>query len=361
MDNGKISAHQFKVLVILNFIGTAVLIIPRTLASIARQDAWIAAVLGSGCSLLIVWFYNTVGEQLGSMTLVQYAKKRLGRWAGGLVAFFYFIFLFFGSASLLAVLGSFIVTQLMPETPILVVNALFMMVVMFGTRLGIEAISRSSEVLYPWAIGGLVFLLLFALPEGEFKNLQPVFESGIKPLIRGTVTFQTFTSLTYIILFMIFPTCLDNVQEGKKVFFKGTIEAGILIILLTLLNILVHGAESTARNVYPSYVLAKKISIGNFIERVEAILGMVWALTVFYKTILYFYSSLLSFAQTFELGDHRPFIVPFGMLSIILSVIIYPDALYAEKWQETTWISYILTIGFILPLVLLVIGKLRSK
>lgn len=337
MDNEKISAHQFKVLVILNYIGTAVLLIPRTLASAARQDAWIAAILGTGCSLLLMWFYNAVGDQLGTMTLIQYAKNLLGPWLGGLVAFSFFIFLFSGSVSLLWVLGDFIVTQLMPETPEIVVNALFMLVVMVGSSLGLEAIARSSEILYPWAVGGLILLLLFALPEAEFKNLQPIFENGIKPLIRGALNFQSFTSLTFVILFMIFPANLNNVQEGKKALFKGTITGGIMIFMLTLVNILVHGAESTLRNVYPSYVLAKKISIGNFIQRVEAIIGMVWAVTVFYKTILYFHGALVSFAQTFELKDYKTFIGPLGLLSIMFSVIVYPNAIYAEKWQQTTW------------------------
>lgn len=361
MNNGKISPHQFMIMVISTFIGTSVLLIPRSLASDAKQDAWIAAILGAAVALLLVKFYNNLGEQFGAMTLVEYIKKLLGPWLGSLVAFTFVLFLFVNSIDLLWVIGSFIVTQLMPETPFVVINTLFMVVVIIGSRLGLEVIARAGEILFPWAVGGLILLLLFALPGAEFKYLQPVLENGIKPIIQTAVSYQSFNSLTLVALLMIFPSKLSNLQEGKKAFFRGTLTAGIMVFFLTIVNILVLGVESVERNVYPSYALAKKINIGNIIERMEAVIGMVWAVTVFFKTILYFNGAVVGFAQTLEFKDHRPFILPFGLLVIILSIIVYPDMPSAEVWESTTWVSYVLTNGFILPLLLIIIRKFNRK
>lgn len=361
MNNGKISPHQFKIMVISTFLGTSVLLIPRSLATGAKQDAWIAAILGAIGALLLVWFYNFVGEKLGTATLVEYAKKNFGRWAGGIIAFTFVLFLLSNSVDLLWVIGTFIVTQLMPETPVVAINTLFMVVVIIGSRLGVEVIARAGEILFPWAVGGLIFLLLFALPDAEIKNLQPVFENGIKPIIQTAISYQSFNSLTFVALLMFFPANLNNVEEGKKAFYKGTLTAGITVLALTVVNILVLGSDSVVRNIYPSYTLAKKISIGNIVERMEAIIGMVWAVTVFFKTIIYFNSAVVGFAQILEIKDYKPFTLPFGLLVIIFSIIVYPNTPFSEVWESTTWVSYVFTNGFILPLLLIITGKFRRK
>lgn len=67
----KINVRQFTVLVILYSVGTAVLIIPSTLAEIVKQDAWIAAALGVGLGMLLVLLYNAVGNIYPEKTLVE--------------------------------------------------------------------------------------------------------------------------------------------------------------------------------------------------------------------------------------------------------------------------------------------------
>lgn len=52
MKDVKISVRQFAVLAIIYTIGTTILIIPSGLAADAKQDAWIAAILGVVINLL---------------------------------------------------------------------------------------------------------------------------------------------------------------------------------------------------------------------------------------------------------------------------------------------------------------------
>lgn len=361
MNNGKISSYQFKVLVILFFIGTSILNAPGTLATEAKQDGWISAILSVVGALILVWFYIVFGKQLGNMTLVQYNKKLFGKWIGRLISIPFCIFLFLNSAALVWIVGTFIVTQLMPETPMLAVNTLFIIVIIIGSRLGLEIVARAAEILYPWAIGGIIFLVLFIFPEARIENLQPVFEAGIKPIVWGSMLFMSYTPLTLVVFLMIFPSSINDIEEGKKAYLKGIVTVGAMIIIVTLVCIMVLGAENTARNIYPSYVLAKKISVGKFIERIEAVLGMVWIVTIFFKMIIYFYSTAVGFAQVLELQDYKPFTTPLGFLVVLFAQIIYPDVVYAAKWDSTTWVSYVITYGFIYPLILLIAGKLRSR
>lgn len=50
----KISLRQVSILTALYTIGSAILIVPSSMASIAKQDAWIACLVGTGLGFIIL-------------------------------------------------------------------------------------------------------------------------------------------------------------------------------------------------------------------------------------------------------------------------------------------------------------------
>lgn len=360
LEKWKISPRQFKLLVIFCYVGTSILVSPSRLASEAKQDAWIASILGLVVGLLLVWFYNYFGSFFPNMSLIYYIEKLLGKWLGKIVSLLFVLFLFTNCASLVWFVGNFITTQIMPETPIQFINILFVAVILMGTRLGLETVARAVEILYPWVIGLFTILILFSSKNIEFQNIRPIFEYGMKPIIRGALLYISFSSLTLIALMMIFPMYVNNLEEAKKSFLSGTLIGGIMIFLVTTLCIFVLGHEITARNTFPIYMLTKKICFFGFLERLESILAILWFIIIFYKTILYFYGSVLGLSQIFKLKDYRGITLPLGMILVVLSLVIYPNSTYAITWDTTTWVSYTLTYGFLLPLILLIVSLFRK-
>lgn len=359
-ENWKISGRQFKILVILCFIGASILLTPSTMAAEAKQDAWIAALIGLVFSLLLIWLYNSVSSYFPNMTLIEYTEKTLGKWIGKAVFTVFTLFMFFNCSTLVYIVGDFLTTQIMPETPIQFTNILFTVVIVLGTRYGLETFARTGEILYPWVIGLFLILTFFLLPEIDVKNIQPVYEYGMKPILRGTILYLSFSALSLIPLLMIFPTYVNNLKVAKKSFLSGTLIGGIIIFLIVTFSVLVLGHSITARNAFPSYILAKKISLADFLERIEAIIAVLWLITVFFKTILYFYGSVLGLAQILNLKDYRRITLPMGMILVVLSLVVYPNSTYMATWNTTTWVPVILTFGFFYPLVLLVISKIRK-
>jgi spore germination protein KB len=94
VENFKISARQFAILVILFSIGTTILVIPGVMAQVVKQDAWIAAVIGTGIGLLLVALYIAVGRMFPTKTLVEINETLFGKWLGKAVSLrlFYFHF-----------------------------------------------------------------------------------------------------------------------------------------------------------------------------------------------------------------------------------------------------------------------------
>lgn len=360
LENGKISARQFMLLVILFTIGSAILIVPSAITTFAKQDAWIAAIIGVGAGLLIVWLYTAVGTLFPPMTLMELNEKLLGKWLGKTVSLLLITTLFLsGPVSVLYTSGNFMITQIMPETPIQSINILFAIIVVMGVRLGLETLARSAEILFPWFALLFIGFVIFLSPQMQLENLQPMLETRINPILMAALSFLSIAFFPHIILLMIFPY-VNQPKEARKVFFIGSFIGSLVMIIMIILSISVLGVNGTERSFYPSYELARKINVGNFLQRIEAVMAAMWFISLYFRITLYFYATVLAIAQIFNLKEHRPLVLPLGMILVAFSIEIYPNVAYQQTWDTKTWIPYSLTIGFFYPLLLLVVALVRK-
>lgn len=360
LEKGKINATEFQLLVIVFTIGSSVLTSPSQVTKIVKQDAWITSALTVLISLFFIYLYNKIAELYPSMTFIECLEKVFGKWLGKIAALIFLFYLYYLTAGVLREIGNFFTTQILVETPIEMIMILFLLTVLFGVRLGLEVIVRTALIFYPWIIFLLLMLFLFIIPEIKLENIQPMFEAGLKPIIKATYNNLSLPYIQLIIFLMVAPY-VNEKKQMKKAFYKGTLFGGLAITLTILFSILVLGAENSARQSYPSFVLGKKINIGGFLERIEAIVAIIWILTVYFKITICYYSLSNGLAKVLGLKSHQILMFPLFLLIISFSIIAHPDMVHFQNFLAKTWPHYSFTICFILPLLVLIIGKLSKK
>ncbi|MGG3805546.1 GerAB/ArcD/ProY family transporter [Metabacillus fastidiosus] len=361
MENIKISSRQFLILVILYTIGTAILIIPSSIAQEAKQDAWIAAIIGVGLGLLLVMLYISLGNIFPNMTLIEMLEQILGKWLGKAVSISLILFSLTTAAELLYFIGEFITTQMMPETPVEAVYILLTFIVVIGIRYGLETVIRSAELLFPWFIFLFIILVALIAPQIEVENIQPVFDIQLKPMIRAILLFTGVVALPLFVFLMIFPVSINKSKQAKKAFFLGMLIGGMFLVIIIALSLLVLGVETTIRQVYPSYALAKIANIGNFMQRIEAIVAFIWIITIYFRLMIYFYLTVIGLAQTLNLKNYRPLTLPLGIILVVIARIVHPNTAHSIEFNVKIWVPYISIYGLFLPLLLIVIAKIRKK
>lgn len=359
--NEKISTRQFGILAALYSMGTTILIIPSGLAAEAKQDAWIAAVFGVGIGLLFLGLFTAVSKIDPALSLVELIEKQFGKWLGKVIAISFVFFTLVTGSELLYYVGTFMTTQIMPETPMQAINIVFACVVIMGVRLGIESLARSAELLFPWFVFLFMVLLIFVSPQVDFQNIQPVLESDFKSLLRATLFFVSTFSLPTVALLMIYPASVNRPKEAHKAFYSGTLISGIALIIVIALVILVLGADITERQMYPSYALAKKINVGNFLQRIEFVMAGMWFISIYFKLACYFYASVVGLAQTLNVKDYRFLVLPMGVLLVVLSLLVHPNIVHSMEYNKMTWLSYVSTYAVILPILLLAASLIHRR
>ncbi|MBB6675392.1 GerAB/ArcD/ProY family transporter [Cohnella nanjingensis] len=360
MSEEKLTMKQLGALTIFALIGDSIIILPSSVAGISRQDAWLSMLLvllfgPAGC-----WLMLRLRRLNPSADLIQLLRAGFGRWAGGAVGLAFLYFLVLNTAAVTRELGDLLATQIMPETPIRATHLLFILVLVWGVRCGLPTIARAGEVLFPWFVLFMTALIVLLIPRIEVDRIRPIAAEGFPTILHGSIVAVVYPFAELIVFAMLWPA----IRPAKKLardFMLASLIGGIVMFLVVFISVLVLGPYLTAHQVYPTYALAKKISIGHFLERVEALLAISWMISLFFKGILYFYASLSGIARLFGLRESRALATPLATVVYGLAFAMAPNLVYFNDVGIHFWPYWDITFAYAIPLALLAALAIRGK
>lgn len=354
----KISLRQFKILVLLFSLGSTIIIVPSVLTAVAHQDGWLSAALGIAMGGGALFLYATLGNRYPNDSLMAYNELILGKWLGKGISILFYLYFLITASLVLRNVGDFITTIIMPETPIQVIHFAFLLIIMLGAVLGLEVIARAGEIFLPWVLLCIGVLIGFLIPQIKIDRVPPILEASTKTIIHGSLSVLSIPYLEMVVFLMIYPTIYTKMKKSKG-FIQAGFMGGIIIFTITALCILVLGWDFTSRHTFPSYTLAKKIHVGGFIQRIEVLVAIIWFVTIYFKLVICFYSSLIGLQQILGLRTYRPFIVPSALMLFALAFLVYPNIIYFRDFASNIWPPFALTMGLFLPVGLLIVSYFR--
>ncbi|MET3576147.1 endospore germination permease [Bhargavaea ullalensis] len=360
-ETERISAYQFGVLVFFFTTGTSILAVPAVLAEKSGQDAWLAAVAGTLAGMVIIALYGVLARCYPGMSLFEAMEWVLGRWIGKVMVAVFIVVMMNYASSLLYYLGAFLQTEMLPNTPMPALNLLMLAAVLLGLFLGLETIARASEIFIVMYFLFLFLLFILLLPEIKVENIRPVFEHGAGTIARASFPLIEVFALNTVTMLVIYSVSTNSEKGAGRSMLVGSAISAAVIILLTLLCVTVLGGDNTAKQQYPGYELAKRIDIGNFIQRIESTMAFLWLITLFFKTSIYLYAATLGTSRLFGTGNYRTFILPLGTMAFLLSLTLFPSIIEFKEWRATVGVKLSILSGIVIPLLLAAVYVIRRK
>lgn len=193
------------------------------------------------------------------------------------------------SSQIVFYVGYFMITQIMPGTPIQAIHILFMLIVVMGAKLGMVVILRTAEILFPWIVLLFILFMVISIPNMELNNFLPIGETTTLPVVRSAIRITSYTFFSLFIMISPIIHQVTSMQRAKKAYLIGVIVSGVMMLLLIVSCVLVLGADNTAMQVYPSYALAQRINIANFLQRIEVIVAFLWLVSFYFKLSMFFH------------------------------------------------------------------------
>lgn len=354
-----ISARQLAILVIYFIMGDMQLFLPSLTAEFAEEAAWISGLIGLPIGLGMAWFIYSLSKYFPNMTLIEINNQAFGKLAGSLVSLLFLAMMFNTSITQIREIGDFVSTQILIETPIIMICLLMIFPLAIAIHGGIRAVGRVGETIFPLFVMVFVLLLLMLLPSLTATELLPIWGAGAAGIMKGSIFFVGFPFCELFAFLMIFPNVAQSKHRARD-YMLGVLIGGLAIWIMVLLCLLVLGTYITQHSFYSPYIMSKTINIGNFVQRMEAIFAISFIITAYFRSLIYGYAFVLGVSRLFKLRDFRILTVPFAFMALGYSYMVTPGIVFLNT-LAVPWVLWILTYSPGLLLLGWGFAKLRGK
>ena len=361
MEKAKISASQLFILMVLFELGSALLV---PLAIDAKQDAWLAILLGMVVSFFLLLVYHQLYWYYPDLLPTEYIQKIVGKVPGAVIAFLYLFYFMYDASRILRDFGEMLLTFAYPETPLFIANALLILVIIYMVRKGIEVIARSGELLFilMFMLSVIGFILIVSSGLIDMTNLQPVLEEGIVPVLKVVFTQTLYFPFAEVFVFTMILPYLNNPKKVRLTMFCATGLSGINLILTMLINISVLGVDLTARSQFPLLSTVQTIQVADFLERLDVFFMLALVIGIFFKISILFYAAVIGSASLFKVKSPSRLCYPLGLVVLFMSMTIASN--FQEHIHEGLEIAMFvlhLPLLVIVPIILLLVAFLRNR
>jgi spore germination protein KB len=359
MVKENISLIQLLTLVFNYLLGSAIV---AGIGIEAKQDAWLAILMATLIGTGLMYGYYTLNKLLPNKNLFEMMEYCLTRPIAIFFSFSYIIYFLYIACRLIRTFAELIATAILPITPIEVIAFSIIIVMAYILYLGLEVLGRVSEIFTPYLLGFFFLLVLFLVTSGEteFHNLQPVLGDGLNPIIKVLPSVITFP-FGELIVFTVILSSVTQFKKSKKIVLIAVIMAGVVLSAGAVITVTVIGAETIQLMNFPLLSAARRVSIGNFIERIDSFVVFIMMLSILIKGSVYLYGAAKGLEYIFRI-PYRYFVVPSSMIVSIFSTLIALN--YAEHQEEAKKVVLYymhIPMQLIIPTMLIVILFLKTK
>lgn len=353
MENAKISGIQLFLLIIGFLFGSTSILTP---VASAKNDAWLAVIIGGLGGACLVWMYVAIATLNPSKTLVEILRNRFGKHLGNVIAVLYIWYTIHLAALVFRNFGEFIVTVTYPETPMVVIIGIFAALLVYAVNSGIEVVSRSSELFVPLLFVIIIIISLSLITTHDFTAFLPLLENGIKPVLHAAFEFATFPLGEIFVFLMVFPHFNKKINNLKKIAAFSV----IIFILLYLWSIFeylfVLGKDLLYRANFVPHIIASLIPNSNL----EPLIDIYLIIGGGVKISICIYAAAKALSQVFGISDYRKLVTAVTTFSVVLSVWVYENLLEMVEFAQKVWPYYSIPFQIVIPLILL-LSSYRAK
>ncbi|MFD2116724.1 endospore germination permease [Paenibacillus yanchengensis] len=359
MTTYQISNQQFTILASIITIGDAILMIPYIITEKSQQDAWFAFLIGIVIGMAALYFITKVISLFPNLSIVESSSQVLGKWVAIPFIIIYLLYFSLNITTHIREAADFVVIQVMSETPLQAIILLILLATVYGALQGIEVIARASQLFFPFMVIIFFIVMFMLISKTKLEYIWPFLENGMFPVWKGVVPAASYPFMELCFLFLIAPFVEDKSKLTKNIYIGAAIGAFFIFIML-LMSLLVLGPYIVGNHLYPSYTLAKKISFGNFIQRIEGTLALLWTVTIFIKIAIGISIVSLGLKQMLQLPSEKKIIFPLAMVLFYSSITLAPNVVHFNETISNYWWLVDTIVGLVLPLFFLIVYGIRK-
>lgn len=282
-----LTLNQFTIMLISSMIGIGITYLPNSVIKDAKQDGWLACIIGSLYPLYMISIANYICGKFPNDNILTLSKKYLGAFFGNILNIIFISFFIFAATSEFAAFSNAFRVY---ATSFLKTYQIFLAALLpmtYAAYKGVKPLGRLNEIIFYLTVV-LLLIPAVALIYGSVLNLMPFLGSGVWNIIKASKE-TTFFYTGIEIIFIIYPFLKD---KGKL------LRCGIISIIftvavytwITILTIYYLGIDISPKYFWPVAALSDSINVP-VINSFRYFFISFWAILVLRCITLYYFSA----------------------------------------------------------------------
>jgi len=290
--------------IIVGFIiGTSILALPNGVVQDAKQDGWIAVIIGGLYPLYIALLAIYYAKKHPNQDILALSNIYLGRVIGTICNILFMVQ--FGIFTLTAIVSLSNIFRVY-ATPFLTPIKIFIPTILVAIYLcdkGIKALARINKISI-FTIVILALALLSSLKNGNYLNLLPIFGTGVKGVFSGSIE----SALAYSgmeAIFLIYPI-LKEKSNVKKITLKALFITIVIYVWVTFTSIYYLGYKVTAIALWPVLLVTEGVNIPS-LNSFRLVFLFLWSFVMFKIIANGHYAFTYILSDVLKVKDKRRF------------------------------------------------------
>lgn len=358
-DSKKISIRQAVFLFLTIVFSPAIRIIPVYSARKANEAAWLAPIVAVIMFVLISLVLNKLYKNYANLSLMQIYSNIIGKFLGKVLVLVHLVWITLLISLYLRYFGIRLVASVYPNTSLSIFLISMLIVVIYVLRYGLVTLARMNEIILPFLVITFTIISFLLLPYIKAEFLTPITYRSIIPVISASV--GTTGIMAYFTFFFILGDYINNKERITKIGMQTALYLLISQISLIIITVGTFSHNVIARSQLPFLIAVKQISLFNTLEKIDSVVVALWVVSDFVLISFFILLALRLMRSLFKLSDEKPLMNIFIILIYFLSMYLVNSVFELEKLSNSLIIPGNIILGFVLPVVILVIGMLRKK
>jgi len=343
----------------MSVYSASIRLFPTYAAKAGERAGWLTPIISTLPFICLVYIIQALFKNNKEANLSDIIFKALGKVFGTALLILYLIWSMISLGINVRYFAERFLTSLIPNTPMNFFTVTILAFVFYALRRGIVYVSRTVEYLFLVFTAVFTALFIFSLPNVEIINLFPVTYHDILPLMKSSYTnIGIWGAFTFI---FFFGDEINDKEHIKRFGLQGTAYLAITAVMILIQTIGIYGYSVTERVSMPYVFVIKSISILETIERIESFAVASWIIVDFITICIYVYVTVSIIKSLFSLSEVKSLVSPITIFAFIFSQYIAHNRFELENFSRYYSLLAITILGFVFPLIVLIIGKIRKK
>ena len=354
MDQDRVSLRQLLTLTFAALLSPAIRILPGRTAEIAGEGGWLAAVAALPVLLGLCWvlFALLRGKGLG-----QTALEVLGPVLGRVVVALYLLWGLFLLAANARLVALRFLTVSYRNAPLPLFLAALLAITFWLTIKPVRVLARAGEVFYLALAIGLGLSLAMGAFQMDPGRILPLWGEDLPAI--GAAALPVLGLLGYVVFAAFLGDRVIPRPGGRKKAMGWAVGLCLTLTALQAVCLGNFGPGLSIRMNTPFFMMVKGIGIAGTFQRVESVILALWVLADLALLGLLAEACAAMVRTLLPVQGRKGVALPLVLLALAGALWLFPDAFFLTRTMERAALAGNLVMGFVLPLALLAIKKLR--